>query len=161
MSELWEAIKGLGAVVGIMTGLFVLWDRFYKMSPVAVVTTHADEDGWVKTTHLRVWNPSDRPILISWRNGAPGNLRIAIDHSIQNIVTAAVGGAQTIVVESGQQKDLLLLKPEGYNAIDRENRVEAELFWRYAQPKIWQRDRRIRVSIPKASLMIMDPDYFD
>jgi hypothetical protein len=47
---------------------------------------------------------------------------------------------------------LLVLKPSTYNEIDSDNRMELELRWRFAQPRFWVADRRLRISLRKRDL---------
>ncbi len=163
MDLIWDTLTGVGAVIGILTGAFVLWDRMFRFSPTAVVVTKPlIEGGMNMGIYLRLKNPSERPVLITWENGEPGCFRIADDHSTKEIVHAAIGGRRTIAVDPGTERNLGLLQPGDYSEINLDNRIEARIWWRFAQPQVWQRDRRIPVSIPKRSLAIMSSeDYGD
>lgn len=162
MDIVWEIVKGLGAVVGLATGLFVLWDRFWRMTPAAVVVMRpVSEGGRVLSPHLSIRNPADRPILVRWENGSrQGRFSLAKDWSTRSIVVSALGGETTAVVDAGETKEFPLHKPEDAGRIDPDNLIEVDLYWRFAQPKIWKRDRRIRVALPKRSMMHLDPDGY-
>jgi hypothetical protein len=162
MGDLWDALQELGSLVGLATGLFVIWDRFFRHSPTAVLVTRPlIPGGHTKGVYLQVTNRADRPILLSWENGlAPGRFGIARDHSIEAIVVSTLEGRSTIVLDSGEVKELLVLRPPDRHRIDPENYVGCELFWAYAQPKLWKPDRRIRVAVPMKSLRALDPDEY-
>lgn len=162
MDFLWETVKGLGALVGLATGGFVLWDRFYRMTPTAVVVVRPmSSTSVVNSPYLQIRNPADRPILVRWQNGIPrGRFGLAADGSTKSIVVSLMEGESTVVIDSGETREFRLLKPNDAEDIDPENTIEADLYWRYAQPKLWKRDRRIRVSIPKRSMMHLDPEDY-
>lgn len=108
MDLIWETAKGIGAIIGLATGAFVVWDRFYRMTPTAVVVVRPLIPGGIpKATYLQVRNRADRPILVSWQNGQREfSFGIAKDHSTRSIVASFVGGRETIVIDADAQKRL-------------------------------------------------------
>ncbi|TYR32090.1 hypothetical protein FY036_13480 [Mesorhizobium microcysteis] len=162
METLWDTIQGVGAIVGLATGLFVLWDRVFRFSPTAIVVVRPLLPGGMpKGTYLQISNPSDRPIIVSWRAGMrPNEFSIAEDHQTRSIVAALLEGGRSTVIDPASHRELLLLKPSNVDVIDPDNTIECEIYWRYAQPKIWKRDRRLSVAISKRSMMILDPDDY-
>lgn len=163
MDAVWDFVRGLGAIVGLATGLFVVWDRFFRFAPSAIVIVRPLIPGGIpKAAYLRVTNRADRPILVSWQNGRRnGEFGIAADHSSRAIIVSILEGCRTIAIDPSEATELVLFDPPDIDEIDPENTIECELSWRYAQPKIWKRDRRISVRIPKRSLMQLDPDGYD
>jgi hypothetical protein len=163
MSEIWEFVSGLGALVGLATGIFVVWDRFFRHSPTAIVIARPlIPGGKVNGTYLQVTNRSDRPILVSWKSGVrDGQFGVAAGDSTLQIAESVLDGHRTVVIEPTSAYDFVLLMPPQYSELDVDSRVEARLLWRYAQPVIWQTDRQIKVSVPKRSLMLMSPDESD
>lgn len=163
MEFVWQTIQGVGAVVGLVTGLFVVWDRFIRMTPAAVVyPRRLSESSAFKTLYLQVRNPADRPILLTWRNGLhKGVFGLVADDSTRSVVESVLDGKTTVVVDAGASRDFRLHKPQDIAEIGLDDTVDIKLSWRYAQPKLWRRDRRIRVRIQKRSLAAMAPDEYD
>jgi hypothetical protein len=156
MALVWEAITGLGSVVGLLTGLFILIDRFNKVPTAIVLARPLSPGGVSKALYLRVKNNSDRPIFVSWKSGQyPGRLGISQGHSTKEIIASIIEGQRTTVVEPAEFHDFVLHLPPDASATDPENRVELKLRWRYAQPVWWQLDRPLNVSIPMRSLMLL------
>jgi hypothetical protein len=70
-SEIWEIIKGLGAIAGLLTGAFVIWDRYWRHLPQAVIVPRPLMEGSANiVARLAVKNFAPRPILLGWENGA-------------------------------------------------------------------------------------------
>ncbi|MBB4347266.1 hypothetical protein GGE35_000809 [Rhizobium cellulosilyticum] len=36
---MWEAFQGFGAIVAIITGSFIIWERFFRYAPVAFIVS--------------------------------------------------------------------------------------------------------------------------
>ena len=90
----WETIQGIGTVVAIVTGGFVIWEHFFRYQPSAFIVAKAlVPEGQVKGAYLRVQNRSERPIILSWPNGPRENLlRIALNHDTRSIVVSVIDG---------------------------------------------------------------------
>src|SRR5262249_17289077 len=116
--------------------------------------------GSVNISHfLMLENVSDRPILVSWDNGEPNRLRLATNDSIRGIVTSLISGETVICIESKSEMVMPVLKAAKYDDIDAENMLELELRWKFAQPRVWKRDRSILISIRKRDFDNMVEGY--
>ena len=78
-----------------------------------------------------------------------GHFSIATDHSHDAIFAYVETGTTTIALDPGQKRNLLLVQPPDFDGLDKENRIVAEVFWRFVQPIVWQGNRRLCASIPK------------
>lgn len=151
MEGVWEFIKGVGAIVGLVTGCFVLYERLIRDKPLAFLVSSPLIPGSVNTVaKLRVINRSVRPILVSWKSGDLTGFRIAKGNSTRAIVAATVAGDRCQAVAGNETIDLVLLEPSGLADLDADSIIETEVFWQFAQPQIWQRPRRLPVRIKKA-----------
>lgn len=68
MESLYEIVKAVGSVSGILAGIFLLWDRCIKHFPVAIIVARPLMEGSVQIVpfvYLR--NVSDRPLLVMER----------------------------------------------------------------------------------------------
>jgi hypothetical protein len=155
---IWDFVQGLGAVVGLMTGGFVLLERFTKHRPVVIVVAppFGDFKGAQRQLAVRFTNPSDRPILVESETGAQsGHLRLAQDDSIRGIVTSLLPGSMRFPIDAGATKEFPLLKPPRFAEMDENSECLLQLRWRFAQPILWRAWRSIKVSVTKESLMVL------
>jgi hypothetical protein len=149
----WDTFKGLGALAGLFASAHIFFKWATKGYPSTIIDAQPLISGSSQIEPvLKVINNSDRPILLSWDNGHLDRFRIAKDDSINGIVRSLVIGKSVVALPSSGARELILLRPQHYDDIDQENKIEAHLFWKFAQPVIWQRYRRLRVSISKQDL---------
>jgi hypothetical protein len=155
MEAVWEFIKGVGAVVGLVTGGFVLWERLIREKPQAFLVSVPLIPGSVNmAAKLRIINRSVRPILISWKSGVNGSgFRIAKGDSTRAIVAAQLPGDRCQAVAGNETIDLVLLEPSRLADLDGDSIIETEVFWQFAQPQIWKWPRRLPVKITKADYL--------
>jgi hypothetical protein len=152
--------KTVAYLPGVFAATFLIWDRYVKHKPMAIIVARPLMDGSQTIVHfLLLRNASDRPILVSWGNDRT-KLLVAKDQTLQGIFSYLSG--QT-VISLGPEAEVFLpvLKPSTYNEIDSDNRMELELRWRFAQPRIWVADRRLRISIRKRDFEHMIDGFMD
>lgn len=157
MSKIWAVIQGCGALVGLATGAFVVWDRVIKEWPVAFIVREPLMPGSINTvSKLRIINRSQRPLLVWWRAGENSNeFRIARDDSVREIVTSLLPGEPKHIVDGNETVDLELLKPGRMDEIALDNIIETRIHWAFVQPAIWQRRRTIPVRITKKAYLAL------
>lgn len=158
----WSVVQGFGAIVGIVTGIFVIWERFFRYQPAMFLVAQAlIPDGAQKACYLRVINRSERPIIISWPTGiARDALRIAAGSSTRDVVAALIDGHKAIVVDGNETTMFPVHTPPNWQELSREQTVEVVLTWQFVQPLIWKKARSVRISITKqAYLLLQDEEY--
>ena len=155
-----EVFRTIGALSGICAAGFLVWDRYVKHVPLAIIVPRPIIPDSPNIVHrLLVKNVSDRPILVMWEHGSPNQFRIAKDNSIHGIVKSQISGENAISLDAGAEILLPLFKPPYYDAIAPENGIEVYLRWRFAQPRIWKVDRKLHVWITKRDFDSMIDDY--
>jgi hypothetical protein len=155
-----EVFKTIGALSGICAAGFLVWDRYTKHFPVAIIVPRPLSAGSRNIAHwLYVKNASDRPILIAWEYGNSNELRIAKSNSVHGVVQSMRYGETRISVDAAADVLLPVFKPGSYDDIDPDNGLELHLRWRFAQPRVWKIDRKIRVWIRKRDFDSMVDDY--
>ena len=160
--SIWEIVERIGALMGMASVGFILWDRFWRMTPTAVVVMRPFSKGGMQHLHLSIRNPADRPIIVRWKNGdRRGTFGIVEDTSSKSVVRSVVMPEGAVVVDAGETRDLPLHKPRDISEIDPDNYIGAVLWWRFAQPKLYKRDRRIPVHVTKRSMTYLDPEDYD
>lgn len=150
MADLWEFIKGFGALIGLMTGAFVLWERVVKDRPVAFIIREQHGPNAHSTSKLRIINRSQRPVLIWWQYcSGPHAFMIAKGTNDREIITALHSGEAAQIIDGNTTLDLPLYPPDRLNEIEPDNVIETTLRWSFVQPIIWQHPRNISVRIKK------------
>lgn len=153
---IWELVQGLGALVGLATGIFVLWERLTKHSPLSYFVSEPFHGGQ-RYLFARVSNRSDRPIFVAVQNGMEnGQMRISLNDSTRAIVTSLLSGTSTFLINGNEVRDFPLLKAPDFGEMDLDNVCTVEIQWRFAQPIIWQAWRKRTLTISKRSLLILE-----
>lgn len=156
----WQVVQGVGALVGLATGLFVLWERVTKEVPAAYfVGTPFAPLLRQRFLFLRVVNRSERPIFVATTNGSrPGEYKIAKDDSTRSIVISVVPGESTFVVDGNTTVDFPLLNPPDLEERSLDDRIELNIRWQFVQPG-WHAWRHWRLSMTKrAHLLLSDEE---
>jgi hypothetical protein len=139
MIDFVELLKVIGSASGLFATGFLLWDRYYKHFPIAIIVARPVMPGSVNVNHrLLLKNVSDRPILITWEHGDRTQLRVAKDDSIHGVVRSQLRGETVVALDAGD---------------------EVFLRWRFAQPRVWKPDRTIPISIRKRDFDAMVDAY--
>jgi hypothetical protein len=159
---IFDFAKTVGSISGIFAAAFLIWDRFSKHFPVAIMLARPLIDGSREIVpFLLIKNVSDRPILISWDNGDRANLRVAKDQSIDGIVHSLSDGQTVVSLGPEAEAYLPVLKPGNYVEIDPDNVLELHLKWKFAQPRVWMADRQLTVSLRKRDFDNMIEGFMD
>lgn len=154
---IWEAIKGLGSVAGLATGAFVIWDRFWRHTPQAIVVSRSLMEGSSNiTARLTIKNLASRPIVISWENGAANHLRLAVDDSIHGIVSSLFEGRKVLAIDADQTLEFAILRPYNFPDLDPDDWLYMRLNWKFAQPIVWQPMRKITVALQRHDFELLD-----
>jgi hypothetical protein len=99
MEPLFEIAKTVGSLSGIFASAVLIWDRYAKHFPVAIIVARPLSHGSSQIVpFLLVKNVSDRPILITWNAGDSSRLRLAKDQSARGIMR----GITALVVEQAR-----------------------------------------------------------
>lgn len=148
----WEVFKGLGSLAGLGSTSYLLWDRYWKHVPQAVVVPRPLVDGSVNiVARLAITNLAPRPILVGWEN-APGEMRVALDDTLRGVIGSQFPKRTTVAIDAGEVREFPLLNPSGYEALSSDAPLSIDLKWKFAQPILWQSERKIRVWLRKQDL---------
>jgi len=126
-----EAIKLVGAIAGLLTTAFVIWDRWARGRPLAWVT--AKKMGVNPYKYIRIKNPGPADVLILAVRTYPSKVyAIAKDHSTDAIFDAASFNVDVnVVLWQGEVCDLPIVevsKPDQHRTADQPVRVV--IYWR-------------------------------
>jgi hypothetical protein len=150
METLFDILKTAGSFLGIFASAFLIWDRYFKDFPVAIIVARPLMPGSAQIVpSLLLKNVSDRPVLVSWNRGDPTQLRIAKADSGHEVALSTFKGETMVSLGPASEAYFAVLRPRGYDEINPENPLEIELRWKFAQPRIWKVERRVLVWIRK------------
>ncbi|WP_156390479.1 hypothetical protein [Rhizobium sp. Root1203] len=152
-----DIFQGLGALAGVASFIFVIWEKWFRFYPSAFLVAHPlIEGGAAKSPFLRVQNRSDRPIILTWADGPSRTaFRIGKDQTTRALVRSLVATETSTPVEGLAVRVFPVYRPEGFDDLDAEAVIELEFLWRFAQPMIYKRDRRVRMQIDKRSVLTL------
>jgi hypothetical protein len=158
---LFDLAKTVGSISGVFAATFLIWDRYVKHVPVAIIVARPLIDGSQQIVpFLFLKNASDRPILVSWDNDRT-KLRVGKDQSSHAILRSLVDDQTVVSLGPEAETFLPVFKRNTYDAIDPDNVMELQLRWRFAQPRIWVAERRLRISVRKRDFEEMIDGFID
>lgn len=114
-----QILQGLGAGVGLITGVFYFGERLIRHYPTAFVVVRPLMPGGAhKEPFLRVQNHATRPILISWRSGSQDNrFKIAKGSTTLDYIATTRDGEQWFLLDAGEVVELVLHRPPNYASL--------------------------------------------
>lgn len=141
---IWEIFQGLGALAGLVSGVYLLIDRWFAHYPTAFLAMGDSQ------AVLRVENRASQPIIVRWKNGiADDKLRFALDPSMKGIFTALVEGETVHCLDVSEVAEFWVVKPGNYDSLCKDAELMSSISWQFAQPKLWKPWREIPVRIKK------------
>ena len=151
-----QFFQTLGAVFGVLSAAFVVWDRLVSQFPTAIMIG-APLDGFGRrSSYLRIANRSERPILL-WFDTTDdaSQFRIAIDHSPRSIISSVIRGTTVFTLYPKEVRDFPVIRSPNFAETHIDGQIEARLRWRFAQPILWRAERRLVVSITKRDYLAL------
>jgi hypothetical protein len=93
----------MGAMVGFLTGVYTMLDRFMKGRPIAYLVASGPVTNSI--LHLRVKNIGQEDVVLRRFSSVPRHYRIAKNHSSKAIVEAELSDTFGAVLQPGEQMD--------------------------------------------------------
>ncbi|NRP19275.1 hypothetical protein LPJGGPFB_02530 [Ensifer adhaerens] len=154
---MWEYVNGIGSIVGLITGAFVIWERFLRYTPSAFLIAQPYIPGGAqKGAYLRIINRSERPIIVRWPTGMKDHtLSIARDHSTRSIIRTILEGDLATAIDGSSEHLFPVHTPNNFPEIPNDGTMSIEVSWRFAQPLIYKHDRTLKVSISKEAYRVL------
>jgi hypothetical protein len=145
-----EAIKLVGAVLGIATAFFIVYDRLFRDRPIfsfQVRRPVGAASSVENDIYLRIKNVSDEDIVIDEISITPPHLTFSVDGEVRSIAEAIVRDFNQIVVGSLAERLLILIVTSN----DQQSEyipVTISATWRGTRrPWPWKRHVRIRTTV--------------
>jgi hypothetical protein len=102
-----EAIKLIGSIVGLMTGTFVVYDRWAKSRPVASFTVI--KQGTRELAAIRIINIGDYDIAIQNATVRPSVYFLTEDMEVRSLLEGAEGQEPYFMLKPREEKQLIIV----------------------------------------------------
>jgi hypothetical protein len=118
----------LGSIVGLLTGIYTLWERFIKQRPNVWLSQGSHRGELV----LRVKNPGDQDIALIGFSVTPRVYAVANSAHFDSLVDAILDDSSFRLVRAGQEAELPLktMQEDGKELDSEVRHVFVRLFWR-------------------------------
>jgi hypothetical protein len=120
-----EAIKLIGAIVGLATGVFTVWDRWARGRPLAWLTATVRTAGTPPEMYIRISNPGPTDVLIQSVRVRPATYGVAKDHSAKGRKAFFEGVDLNLLLRLAKEHDLPIIERENVS-----RRVCFFIYWR-------------------------------
>jgi hypothetical protein len=137
------SFTAFAAYVGLLTGIFTLWDRLAKGRPIAFLSF---KDGDAK---LSISNPGDYSVFILSAKTIPDVFFLNRDTGVQTIIEDQLSGITYWPIEPKRTAEFLIADryKDGMRLGVQEQRVRFEVHWRRGSTTwLWQIPVNVRTS---------------
>jgi hypothetical protein len=101
-----ETIKLVGSIVGLLTGLFVFFDRILRGRPIAYFTVRGE--GESKEAVVCVRNASQHDILVFAVEASPSVYFFVMKNDTRDVIKGAMGKLPQFILPRESDKDVFL-----------------------------------------------------
>ena len=125
-----EIVKTVGSIVGLLTGAFILYDRYAKGRPMASLTI--EMDGTRKKPCIRVSNATQYDFAVIDTGVSPGTYFLTENLEVGRLLRGAAGRRPYFMLKPGESK-LLMIAPnfkDGMPLEVQKHRVKFSIYWR-------------------------------
>jgi hypothetical protein len=128
--ELFEIVKTIGSLSGLLSGLFLVWDRMVKGRPVCSITTV--KHGSNTYAALRINNVGVHDVAVLNIRVKPNVYMLSKDFGVDNLLTASLGGKPALMLAPEEKKELMIVPryTGGGRQDERLRRVVFSVSWR-------------------------------
>jgi hypothetical protein len=103
-----ELFTWLGSTAGLLSGAFLLYDRFAKGRPIASLTVK-DDQGIRKLACIRVTNIGDYDIAVIDASVSPKIYFLTEDMAVRTLIGGALGRRPSFMLKPRQEKELRIV----------------------------------------------------
>jgi hypothetical protein len=102
-------LSELGGIVGLIGGLFVLFDRYYKGRPVASLTVNTQSSQGRQLVCIRIKNPTAYDIAILGANNRQGVYYLTMDEDVRSLLEGTAGTLKyAFMLKPDESKELII-----------------------------------------------------
>lgn len=126
-----QEILNVGSIVGLLTGIYTLWDRLLRHRPSAWIWVAGTSSNFLTYVHVKNVAPMD--IIILDISARPKRMEIAAGHSVKQIAGAITQAPAFTVMNAGQEKDFPFFdSPRQTGTQSHDGRIYFAIHWRRA-----------------------------
>ena len=102
-----ETIKSIGSIVGLLAGIFVVFDRYMRGRPIATLSFPVENDR--PSARLRISNVGQHDVAIMGISVSGDVYRLADDMQTDSIIRATMGRKQFFTMKPNETRELFLI----------------------------------------------------
>ena len=138
-----QTISFVGSLIGIATGIFVLFDRVLRNRPLAFIVLKGNSNNPLH--YVRVKNVGAIDAIVFDIEARPRSFEISKDHSVGGIAGAILNKPSFAILEPGQELDFPFFKnPKREGDKEYVGRIRFSVYWRKSS-STWLRQIPIHV----------------
>lgn len=136
MDDALTIFQTIGAGLGVLTAIFLIWDRVFRGRPFVRLGSR-EMHGIMSERNLivEVVNPGAMPIIVTTQ-GAAGNLRATIDDSSRSSIDYASETDVSCLVSPGTLREFTLHLPRDYGQLPLSTVLTVRFRWWPAQSRL-------------------------
>ena len=124
-----QTISFVGSLIGIATGIFVLFDRVLRSRPLAFIVLKGNRHNPLH--YIRVKNVGPIDVIIFDIEANPRSFEISTDHSVRGIANAIVNKPSFAILAPGIEQDFPFFRnPKREGEKEYVGRIRFSVYWR-------------------------------
>ena len=124
-----QTISFVGSLIGIATGIFVLFDRILRSRPIAFISVKGNQHN--PLNYVRVKNVGAIDVIVFDIQAKPRSFEISTDHSVRGIAGAILNRPSFAVLTPGAEQDFPFFRsPKREGDKDYTGRIRFSVYWR-------------------------------
>jgi hypothetical protein len=148
-----QTISFIGGLIGIATGIFVLFDRVLRNRPLANVVLKGNQHNPLH--YVRVKNVGAIDVIVFDIKANPRSFEISTDHSVRGLAGAIMDKPSFALLPPGAEQHFPFFKnPKREGEKEYEGRVRFSVYWRKSS-STWLRQVPIFVCTSTGDLQRM------
>ena len=138
-----QTISFVGSLIGIATGIFVLFDRVLQSRPLAFIVLKGNRHNPLQ--YVRVKNVGAIDVIVFDIEASPRSFEISKDHSVRGIADAILNQPSFAILEPGGELDFPFFRnPKREGEKEYAGRIRFSVYWRKSS-STWLRQIPINV----------------
>ncbi|MDE2284109.1 MAG: hypothetical protein KGK33_05785 [Hyphomicrobiales bacterium] len=124
-----QTISFVGGVIGIATGIFVLFDRILRNRPLAYVVLKGNQHNPLH--YIRVKNIGAIDLIVLDIKASPRSFEVSKDHSVKGIAGAILDKPSFAVLMPGAEQDFPFFRsPKRVEQQEYAGKMRFSVYWR-------------------------------
>ncbi|MCK0209360.1 hypothetical protein MWN33_15095 [Starkeya koreensis] len=153
--SLWGVVESIGSIVGLLTGIFVIYDKLFKNVPVMYFDVLTFSSGY-RSIILRIKNVSQRPILVKFARAKNRNtFSLGLGDGARDSIVSLISKGACVSIDGNSDYYLKVVNSFDFDLVKDDEILSAYVKWRFAQYSIHNIWRCKKLSIKKEDYKIL------